>query len=79
MCMARQLALVGAYVWSCAPHVQVGVALVGAVQAGPTLQFLECGSPTVGQLMPIVSVEALDVAFMLSASLKKSSMVIGSL
>ena len=34
----------------------MGVAL--AVQAGPTLQFLECGNPTVGQLRPIVSVEA---------------------
>ena len=41
--VARKLALVGAHAWLCTPHIQVGVAPVGAVQAG---------------LMPIVSVEA---------------------
>ena len=31
---------------------------VGAAQAGPTLQFLVYGDPTVGQLIPAVSIEA---------------------
>ena len=30
---------------------------VGAAQAGPTLQFLVRGNPTVGQLIPAVSIE----------------------
>ena len=38
------------------PRVHAGA--VGAGQAGPTLQILVSGDPTVGQVIPTVSVEA---------------------
>ena len=49
--------MVCAHAWPDAPRIRSGTSAVGAAQAGPTFQFLVCGDPTVGQLIPTVSIE----------------------